>query len=272
LADNKRLKAKKSLGQNYLVADAVAGRIVEAISPKAGELIFEIGPGKGALTSHLSASGADIVAFEIDKVLAEELKQVFRDNENVEIVREDILKVDFGTEAEKRGKKSYKIIGNIPYMLTSTIILRIPAETGSTIAVIMVQKEVADRIVTPVGETNCGLLTVFLQSYLKVERVLKVAAGSFRPRPGVDSAVLRLTPVREKGAPVDRELYFAFLKKAFSMRRKKLRNVLFRSDAAAKRAGVKRLETLSGVDMGKRAENLKLEDWFNLFSSYVEMG
>ena len=272
MADNMHRKAKKSLGQNYLVTEAVACRIVEAISPEPGELIFEIGPGRGALTSHLSGSGADIVAFEIDRVLAEELKQAFKDKGNVEIVREDILKIDFDEEADKRGKKSYKIIGNIPYMLTSSILLRIPGKTRSIRAVIMVQKEVADRIVTPVGETNCGLLTVFLQSYLNVEKVLHVAAGSFQPRPGVDSAVLRFVPVIREGAPVDRELYFAFLKKAFSMRRKKLRNVLFRKDAAERKVGAEKLEVLSGVDMNKRAENLKLNDWFNLFSSYAEMG
>ena len=272
MADNVHRRAKKSLGQNYLVTDAVAGRIVEALSPEQGELIFEIGPGRGALTSHLSASGADVAAFEIDKALAEELKRVFRDNDNIEIVREDILKINFDKEAEKRGKKKYKIIGNIPYMLSSTILLGIPGWDGSTRAVIMVQKEVAERIVTPVGESNCGLLTVFLQSYLNVEKVLKVVAGSFCPRPGVDSAVLRFIPSRKESAPADRAAYFAFLKKAFSMRRKKLRNVLFREDAAAKRKGANRLEILSGVDMSKRAENLKLDDWFNLFSSYVEMG
>ncbi|HMA76437.1 MAG TPA: 16S rRNA (adenine(1518)-N(6)/adenine(1519)-N(6))-dimethyltransferase RsmA [Candidatus Krumholzibacteriaceae bacterium] len=271
MADNMHGKPKKSLGQNYLVTASVAGKIVEAIDPGPEELVFEIGPGKGALTSRLSESGADLVAFEIDRALADDLKGVFRDDK-VEVVNEDVLKVDFEAEALRRKKGKYKVIGNIPYMLTSSILIRIPAWKGCTLAVIMVQKEVAERVAAPAGDSNCGLLAVFLQSYLNVEKVLKVAAGSFYPRPGVDSAVLRFTRDRKERAPENRELYFAFLKKAFSKRRKKLRNVLFRKKDSDRRERAERLEDLSGIDLGKRAEELSLDEWFCLFSSYLEIG
>ncbi|MDZ7860451.1 MAG: 16S rRNA (adenine(1518)-N(6)/adenine(1519)-N(6))-dimethyltransferase RsmA [Candidatus Krumholzibacteriota bacterium] len=271
MADNMHRKPKKSLGQNYLVTDSVAGKIVEAIDPGPEELVFEIGPGKGALTSRLSESGADLVVFEIDRALADDLKCVFRDDK-VEVVNEDVLKVDFEAEALRRKKEEYKVIGNIPYMLTSSILIRIPEWEGCTRAVIMVQKEVSERVAALPGDSRCGLLSVFLQSYLKVEKVLKVAAGSFYPRPGVESAVLRFTRDPKERAPENRGLYFKFLKKAFSKRRKKLRNVLFRKKDSDKRERAERLEDLSGVDLGKRAEELTLDDWFCLFSSYLEIG
>jgi 16S rRNA (adenine1518-N6/adenine1519-N6)-dimethyltransferase len=268
LNEERRTGAKKSLGQNFLVNREAARGIVDGLGLERDELVFEIGPGKGALTEILASRGVRVTAFEIDRALAASLEERFAENEAVEIVREDILKVDFDLEAGKRGGTRYKIIGNIPYMLTSSILLKIPGSEGYERALIMVQKEVADRILTPAGKRSCGLLTVFLQSYSSVNRLMKLSAGSFSPRPGVNSAVLAFTPRRREGAPGNREGYFAFLKMAFSQRRKQLKNSLSGAGGAEGVDFAGRLEYLSGIELARRAETLDLEEWFLLFKAY----
>ncbi|MBD3178193.1 MAG: ribosomal RNA small subunit methyltransferase A [Candidatus Latescibacteria bacterium] len=261
-------RAKKSLGQNYLVNDSAARRIVEAVRPAPEDLVFEIGPGRGALTRHLASSGAMTVSFEIDRQHCRDLDEAFSGTGNVSIVEADVLDIDFDGEARKRGRESFKIVGNIPYMLTSSVLIRIPGWKRASLSVIMVQKEVADRILEEPGNRNCGVMTVFLKSYLDAEKVLGVRAGSFRPSPRVDSTVCRFRPVVREGAPADREQFLLFLKLAFSRRRKKLRNSLLEGEAEEKRRLQERLEDSSGVDMNRRAENLKLEEWFSLFESF----
>lgn len=260
--------AKKSLGQNFLVNRDVAERIVRGVGAPEGGLVFEIGPGRGALTELMASSGARTVAFEIDGHLAGLLRERFAGNGNIEIINEDVLKVDFDSEAGKRGEKEYRIVGNIPYMLTSSVMLMIPVTTGCKRAVIMVQKEVAERILTPAGERNCGLMTVYLQSFCDVRRLIKVSAGSFSPKPKVDSAVLVLDPVERAGAPGDKEGYFSFLKKAFSARRKQLRNTLPPKGESGGPDFAERLEHLAGIDLSRRAENLSVGEWFALFDAY----
>jgi 16S rRNA (adenine1518-N6/adenine1519-N6)-dimethyltransferase len=264
-------RAKKSLGQNYLVNAGAAERIVEALQPVPGDLIFEIGAGKGALTEHLAESGAMTVSYEIDSRHCGELREVFSGYDNVEIVEGDILEADFDGEARRRGRDSFKIIGNIPYMLTSSILVKLPCWKNAVCAVIMVQKEVAERILEKPGNRNCGIMTVFLQSYLDVERVIDLKAGSFRPPPRVDSTVCRFVPSPEKNFPGDRCSYLNFLKLAFSRRRKKLRNSLLQTGAGEKRELQAALEKSSGIDLNRRAENLNLEEWFSLFEAYGEI-
>lgn len=263
-----RERAKKSLGQHYLVNEDIGRRIVQAVHPLPGDLIFEIGPGTGALTSQLAGTGAETISFEIDGTLCGELRVRFADQNLVEIVQADVLEIDFDGEAERRGKSEYKILGNIPYMLTSSILIKLPDAEGSRVSVIMIQKEVAERILEEPGNRNCGIMTVFLRSYLEVEKVADVGAGSFRPRPRVDSTVLRFFPSPGRGAPDDRDIFFRFLKIPFSKRRKKLRNSLLDLSSENKRRVQKVMEEETGIDMNRRAENLKLEEWFRLFRAY----
>ena len=260
--------AKKSLGQNYLVNNSVALRIVEALRPEPGELVFEIGSGKGALTAHLARSGAMTVSLEIDRELCAELSGRFAGTDNVEILNADVRELDFDRETRKRGRTSCKIIGNIPYMLTSSILIKIPDSVSALCSVIMVQKEVAERLLEEPGSRNCGVMTIYLGSYLRTEKVMNVGAGSFYPRPAVDSTVCRFFPLELEGAPEDRKLFLRFLKKAFSKRRKKLRNALLDSGARQKRRIQEEIEKQAGIDMNRRPENLILKEWFMLFKSY----
>ncbi|MCK4236534.1 MAG: ribosomal RNA small subunit methyltransferase A [Candidatus Krumholzibacteria bacterium] len=256
--DRSRPAAKKSLGQNFLVSEDVARRIVEAVLPAPGELVFEIGPGRGALTVPLAESRAEIVAYEIDRSLVRLLGKRCAGMDNVEVVHADIRDMDLDAAASERKMKRYKIVGNIPYHLTSTILLDLPRWKGNERSVLMVQREVGERVHAAPGERRCGVLSVFLQSYFDIARVTRVRAGSFSPRPGVESVVLRFTCKEPGRGPSDMAGFLAFLKLAFSQRRKKLRSVISLADQ-------------SGIDLGRRPEELDLESWLKLFARFNEI-
>jgi 16S rRNA (adenine1518-N6/adenine1519-N6)-dimethyltransferase len=237
------------------------GRILDAVTAPPALPVFEIGPGTGALTVPLAGRGRPVVAFEIDAELAGRLTAELSGSPGAEVVNVDYREVDLDAEADRRGWAGYVLAGNIPYLLTGTILLGIPGLARCRRAVIMVQREVGERVLAPPGSRRCGILSVYLQAYLDVSRVMTVGAGSFRPRPKVDSVVLRFEPARRDGAPEDRGAFLALLKSSFSQRRKKLSNALAAAYGPEKAAS---LAGRSGVDMGRRPEELTLEEWFML--------
>ncbi|HSG29713.1 MAG TPA: 16S rRNA (adenine(1518)-N(6)/adenine(1519)-N(6))-dimethyltransferase RsmA, partial [Candidatus Krumholzibacterium sp.] len=236
-------RAKKSLGQNFLVSDGTVDAIIDAVvmadgggrapgdpagSGRRGGFIpvLEIGPGTGALTIPLAERGARIAAFEIDGDLAERLRNELAAYDEVEIVEADVRDLDLDGEGAGRGWDRFVIAGNIPYLLTSTILIKVGLARRCARAVIMMQKEVGERIVAPVGTRGCGILSVFMQAWFDIGRVATVKASSFRPRPKIDSVVLAFDPASRAGAPGGRREFFDFVKNGFSQRRKKLINVL----------------------------------------------
>jgi 16S rRNA (adenine1518-N6/adenine1519-N6)-dimethyltransferase len=259
--------AKKRLGQNFLTAEPVAKKIASALSPVPGDLVFEIGPGRGALTIPLAASGATVVAYEIDRELVDLLRERLASSLNVEIYRADVRTVNFDAAADERGASQFKLAGNIPYNLTSTILIDLVRWRMLARAVFMVQREVGERILAKPGERRCGILSIFLQSYFIIERVIKVRPGSFTPPPKVESVVLGFAPHTSGGGPKDREAFLQFLKGCFSHRRKKLRNVLGESLGATTANDWERLSDLTGVDCDRRPEEIPLEGWFALFAA-----
>jgi 16S rRNA (adenine1518-N6/adenine1519-N6)-dimethyltransferase len=262
-----RHEAKRSLGQNFLVSRETAAKIVEEAHACPGELVFEIGPGRGALTLPLAETGARVVAFEVDRPLSKELGERFRAAAEVEILHRDIRKVGLDDEAEKRGFETFTLLGNIPYNLTSTILLDLPGWKRCRAALLMVQREVGERILAQPGVRECGILSVYMQSYMDIEKVLRVRPGSFSPRPKVDSILLRFTPRTEGGGPGEREEFLGFLKGAFSQRRKKIGSI-FRDVFGMGDAGdLKRLGRDSGTSMDDRPEDLSLEQWWGLFET-----
>lgn len=264
-------EAKRSLGQNFLVSKEIAEKIVSVSGASPGELVLEIGPGHGALTVPLAESGARVVAFEIDRRLAGDLETRFAEMDNVEIVHADIREIDPDREAGDRGFDSYTLIGNIPYNLTSTILLALPGLRLCSKSLLMIQREVSERILSSPGERNCGILTVFLQSYMDIKREIRVLPGSFRPRPKVESVVISLAPALPERGPEDREAFLDFVKLAFSQRRKMLSS-LFRDAFGMRDAGIQqRLGLESGVEMKSRPEQLNLEEWFRLFAAYRQV-
>jgi 16S rRNA (adenine1518-N6/adenine1519-N6)-dimethyltransferase len=264
-------QAKKSLGQHFLTSETVARRIVGSLKPAPGDLVFEIGPGRGALTVPLARSGATIVAYEIDAELADLLRGTCGAYPNVEIYRADIRSVNLDAAADERGMASFKIAGNIPYNLTSTILIDLARWRMASEAVLMVQREVGERILAAPGERQCGILSIFLQSYFIIEKLLKVRPGSFAPPPKVESVVLRFVRDASRQGPAQKEVFLAFLKGCFSQRRKKLRNTLGELIGLKTATEWERLSLRSGVAFDLRPEELALESWFRLFGAIERM-
>ena len=262
---------KKSLGQNFLTSKAVIDRIIGAATGGPVLPVFEIGPGRGAVTIPLAKAEVRIAAFEVDRFLAAGLRESLGKFPEVEIVDADIRDIDFDLEGGKRGWEEYVIVGNIPYMLTSSILIMLPEARKCARAVIMIQKEVGERILASPGTRDCGILSVFMQAYFCIERVVRVKAGSFRPRPKIDSVVLKFVPEVIEGAPKDRERFLGFLKTGFSQRRKKLSNLILGPEWIGKNDFTQELGNLTGVDLGCRAEELSLTDWFTLFRGHREL-
>ncbi len=209
------IPAKKSLGQNWLVNEGVLDRIVQAATIAPGDTILEIGPGQGALTERLVATGVRVIAIEKDARLIAPLREKFP---TIEIIEGDIL--EFDPSAYQLQATPYKVVANIPYYLTSHLIrLMLEQWPAPELAVLMVQEEVARRMMAKPPEMN--LLALSVQLYATPEVVMRVSRGSFRPIPTVDSAVVKLTP-----HAVDREeasRVLALAKKAFGQKRKQLK-------------------------------------------------
>ena len=228
-------KAKRSLGQNFIRDPYIIGRIVDACGAGPLDTVVEIGPGKGALTCSLAERAGRVIAVELDSTVIPLLKGNLAGAKNVEVVNEDILKFDWSRvqPGDQRVLGStrpgvLRVVGNLPYYITTPILLGILEKNVPAASItVMVQKEVAERIVAPPGGRDYGVLSISLQYYAECEYVLDVPAEYFDPRPKVDSAVVNLTLKKERLLRPDEEpQFFALVKAAFSQRRKTLLNSL----------------------------------------------
>ncbi len=255
-------KTKKSLGQNFLKDMSVIESIADATGCGPKDTVVEIGPGLGVLTDALSERAGKVIAVELDDRLIPILRTKFALRSNVEIVHSDILKYDW-TEVSSQG--SLRIAGNLPYYITTPILLgilekKVPAKNIT----VMVQKEVADRIVASPGGKDYGVLSISLQYYGNVRKVLDVPAACFDPRPKVDSAVIVLELKDERALEGDDERkFFRLVKQAFSQRRKTLLNSLTGFDGMSKQEVEAKLSK-AGIDPGRRAETLTGEEYIHL--------
>lgn len=220
------VRARKSLGQNFLVDRNYQQRIVAALEAGPDDTVLEIGPGTGALTDHLAGAVRRLVAIEKDDALAAALQQRFAGRADVEIVNGDALAVELVALLGSPGEA--RIIGNIPYNITSPLIFRmLEREHRPRRLVFMVQKEVADRIVSPPGDRQYGALSVGVRTVAQVERLFVVPRGAFRPVPNVDSAVLRIDPFRPSPlTAADERDVRTLARVAFGWRRKQLQRIL----------------------------------------------
>jgi 16S rRNA (adenine1518-N6/adenine1519-N6)-dimethyltransferase len=256
---------KPKLGQHFLSNEAAAKRIVEALGDVSQSTVLEIGPGRGVLTSLLASRTRRLIAIELDRVLAAQLRMKFALYPNVEIIEGDVLAIDFSTlfgpkpGASRPGlvqtPEPVPVVGNIPYYITSDILLRLFEfrQNFSTI-VVMVQKEVADRLAAAPGSRDYGLLSATAQLYAKVETLFTLPPGAFSPPPKVHSSVVRLSmSSRVDALHVEEEGFVKFLKLSFGQKRKTLWNNLKTEyapeplKAALQEAGIKptvRAETL----------------------------
>ncbi len=245
------LAPKRSFRQNFLVSRSAVERIAEALAPRPDELTVELGPGLGTLTAALLRAGATMLAIERDRdmlaVLAAELGQIDR----LELREGDAATIDLRALAAERGRVA--LVGNLPYAVTGAILRNVVEQRDAVSrAVLMVQREVRDRLVAAPAPKAYGALTVFVQASFEVESVLRVPAGAFHPPPKVESAVVRLIP-RAVPRAEETEAFRAVVHAAFGTRRKTLRNALRRSGAEGA------LEA-SGIDGDRRGETLSIEE------------
>jgi 16S rRNA (adenine1518-N6/adenine1519-N6)-dimethyltransferase len=219
---------RPKLGQNFLRDDHAARRIAEALGETGNSTVIEIGPGRGALTQILAWNAGNLIAIELDEMLAAQLRSAFAQQNNVSVVQASILGANLAELLQSTGRAKAKVVGNIPYYITSDILLHLFAQHENVeLIVIMVQREVADRLAAQPGSRDYGLLTVTAQLYADVERLFTLEPGAFSPPPQVHSSVLRLriAPKSEK-LGVDEREFIGFCKLAFAQKRKTLVNNL----------------------------------------------
>ena len=255
---------KKNFGQNFLVDERVLDKIVNAADINENDLVIEVGPGIGTLTQAMAKRAGKVVSVEIDKTLVPILGELLEDYNNVEIINEDILKVDINEIIARYPGMSVKMAANLPYNITTPIIMgilekHIPMESLT----VMIQKEVAYRMNAKPSTKDYGSLSLVTQYYCEPYLVANVPQNCFMPRPNVDSAVIRLNILKEPKVKVsDEQFMFDFIKAAFSQRRKTLVNCIFSSG----------LTKLNKEELGKvlnelvydervRGESLTLEDY-----------
>ena len=259
---------QKKFGQNFLIDTHVLDKIIGAAGITKEDFVLEIGPGIGTMTQYLCENAREVIAVEIDKALIPILQDTLSEYDNVEVINEDILKVDINKIAQERnGGKPIKVVANLPYYITTPIIMglfesHVPIDSIT----VMVQKEVADRMQVGPGTKDYGALSLAVQYYAKPEIVANVPPNCFMPRPNVGSAVIRLT--RHEVSPVqveDEKLMFKIIRASFNQRRKTLANGLSNSGEIqlSKELIAQAIEEL-GVSPSIRGEALTLEQFARL--------
>lgn len=263
-------KFTKSLGQNFLIDDNIVDKIVAGAGIGSSDKIIEVGPGIGTLTREMASRAGDLMAVEIDKNLIPILTDTLGDYENVKIVNEDIIKADIrGLIDENLDGGPVKLVANLPYYITTPIIMRfLEEDINVTDIVVMVQKEVAERMNAQPGGKDFGALSVAVQFYCDTEIVAKVPRHLFVPQPNVDSIVIALRVRPERKYRVDSEdLFFKVVKAAFGQRRKTLLNSIASMGNLSKDMVKEALEE-AGIDPKRRGETLSLDE-FAILSNVI---
>jgi 16S rRNA (adenine1518-N6/adenine1519-N6)-dimethyltransferase len=266
-----RIEAKKSFGQNFLVDQGVITRILAAARLTDTDCVLEVGPGMGALTEELLPRVARLVAVELDRRMVEYLGKTFGSYENLEIVAADILRVDLTAALTERHPGPWKVVANLPYNISSQVLfLFLEQRSLFSLLLLMLQKEVGDRLVASPGGKDYGILSVMFQMYFDVRREILVRPGSFRPVPKVDSVVLSFRPLPAPRFPVtDHELFRTVVRASFSQRRKTLRNCL-KGIGELPETEVLRCFAVAGIDPGRRGETLTLQEFSALTGAIAQ--
>lgn len=268
---------KKYLGQNFIIDREVIAQTVDALQIGNDDIVIEIGPGAGALTEQLCINAKRVIAIEIDEIMVQILQEMKHRYSNIEIIKADILKTDIGAIINKYTEHSnfeqikIKIAGNLPYYITTPIIMGL-LEKRLTIKhmVFMVQKEVAQRIVSGPGVKDYGVLSVMVQYYSIPSVITCVKPESFLPKPGVESAIIKLLMRDEPEVKVkDEKLYFNVVKAAFNQRRKTLSNAIANSsNIGVSKQSIQQILSKLGMSQNIRGEDLS-PDLLALFSDEI---
>ena len=262
------IKMSKKLGQNFLIKRGIVDEIVHAAELTPGEPVLEVGPGIGTLTQGLAQSGADVTAIELDRRLLEVLDTTLASYDNVRIVHGDVLKLDVPTIMNH---KPFKVVANLPYYITTPIIMsllesKLPIER----LVVMVQKEVALRMVAKPGTKDYGALSVAVQYYTKPDIVLDVPPKSFLPAPAVTSSVIRCV-LRDKPPVdvIDEKLFFRVVKAGFAQRRKTFANTMKTTGLSKDR--IEELLAKANIDGQRRGETFTLQEFADVANAWAAL-
>lgn len=262
------IKMSKKLGQNFLIKRGIVDEIVHAAEITVGEPVLEVGPGIGTLTQGLAQSGADVTAIELDRRLLEVLDTTLASYDNVRIIHGDVLKLDVPTIMNH---KPFKVVANLPYYITTPIIMsllesKLPIER----LVVMVQKEVALRMIAKPGTKDYGALSVAVQYYTEPDIVLDVPPKSFLPAPAVTSSVIRCV-LRDKPPVdvIDEKLFFRVVKAGFAQRRKTFSNTM--KTTGLTRDRIEELLAKANIDGQRRGETFTLQEFADVANAWVAL-
>lgn len=275
IMDKYHISAKKSLGQNFLIDEEVVSGIVEKSGVSNDDLVIEIGPGLGTLTSRLLENAGFVIAIELDSKMVNIITDRFSLYKNFEIINEDVLKVDLKKIiVEKLSKyhlKSAKVVANLPYYITTPIIMKLLEDKLELDSItVMVQKEVALRISEQPGGKESGAITYSINYYAEPELLISVPNTSFIPSPEVDSAVIKLSLLKEPRVKVKSEkTLFKVIKSAFMQKRKTLLNALYNGNILSSKEEILKMFEELGIDEKIRGEKLTLQE-FAKIADYIE--
>lgn len=275
ILNRNNLRANKALGQNFLIDENIIDNIIEAANISDRDIVIEIGPGLGTLTNELIKKAHKVVAVELDENMVSILNKRFFNIKNLEIINEDILKIDIQKMIDEEKKKAskenilinnVKVVANLPYYISTPIILKLLEKKLSiNEIVIMVQKEVADRICAKPGDKSSGSITYMVNYYADAEKIIKVSPSCFIPNPKVESEVIKLNIKKELRIQVeDENKFFNLIQSVFSQRRKKLINVLTNLNLIKDKETADKILKKLQLDENVRAENLSLENFVEL--------
>lgn len=265
IIDKYGFRFSKSLGQNFLIDGNIVRNIVKGANITKEDYVLEIGPGIGTLTEELALNARKVVAVELDKSLLPVLDETLGRYENIEIIHGDILKLDIKQIIrEKLGGGSVKVVANLPYYVTTPIIGKLLEDSLDIESIsVMVQKEVADRMIAGPGTKDYGSLSIFVNFYSSPEILLIAPKTVFMPQPKIDSAVIKLN-IRKTLPNIDREKFFQVVKAGFSKRRKTILNCLSSYGFNLDKDTIRQELEQVNIDPKERAENLSIEDFINI--------
>ncbi|MDD3187426.1 MAG: 16S rRNA (adenine(1518)-N(6)/adenine(1519)-N(6))-dimethyltransferase RsmA [Bacilli bacterium] len=263
--ENNKFSFKKKFGQNFIIDENIINNIVNKSLIDKETLIIEIGPGAGSLTTKLAEKSQNVIAYEIDESLKKILNNNLKEYSNVEVIYEDFLKRNVKEDLKNYQYKKLYVVANLPYYITTPIITKlIEEEINVDKIIIMVQKEVGDRFKAKPNSREYSSLSIFLNYYFDIKKILDVSRNVFIPRPNVDSIVLEFTKKENKIPLKDQDLFFKIVRDSFKQKRKNIRNNLKTYDLNKIEETLKK----NNLDLNVRAEQLSIEIFADIANNY----
>lgn len=260
LCEKYNFTPKREWGQNFLIDQKILKRIIQTLRLTKEDIVMEIGAGTGILTEKLVQEGVRVIAVEVDKKLCKILREKFKNTPNLEIREEDIEK--FLREKEFSSKRPLKVAGNLPYRIASSILLTLMEKEWVKFMVVMVQREIGERLIAKQGDKKRGVITILANYYTKISPVINVPPQAFFPLPRVSSTLLEIKR-RERNGVIDKSRFSLIVKAAFSSRRKTLENSLSRALRIDKNYLREKLSQIK-IDGKRRAETLDIEEFIKI--------